>query len=130
MKSFLIFFVLTIQGKTKTSYLIIFLNIDNSFMKGTVSSCLDRHGWTPTREFLYRFETQVLTGIPEIRTNQHGGVRLATNVRIQTDGSSTLVVRFEDAGMLKLNGDVRFLQSGRLSKGSLVENFNSVRKIM
>lgn len=91
-----------------------------------ISNCFERHGWTPNREYYYHFESQVLTGIPEIRADQHGGVHFACDLRIQTDGNSTLLIRFENVELFSINGNIKLTQSGRLVKDSTMDNLKKV----
>ena len=47
------------------------------------------YAWKPDRELTYRFESQTLTGIPGI-DNQYSGLKLASNVVIQSFADYTL----------------------------------------
>jgi hypothetical protein len=79
------------------------------------------YGWAPNKEFTYRYESQVLTGIPEIRDNQYAGLRLTSEVRVQTFSDYSLRVKFEKTRFLTVNGEVELSESDRLQKGSETE---------
>ena len=79
------------------------------------------YGWTPNKEFVYRYESQVLTGIPDIRESQYAGIRLSSEVRVQTFSDYSLRIKFEKTRFLTVNGEVNLSQRGRLNKGSETE---------
>jgi hypothetical protein len=74
------------------------------------------YGWTPNKELIFRFESQVLTGIPEIRDSQYAGLRLSTDVRVQAFSDFSLRVKFENSTLINLNGDVNLSGSGELGQ--------------
>ena len=76
------------------------------------------YGWTPNKEFVYRYESQVLTGIPDIRDNQYAGLRLSSEVRVQAFSDYSLRVKFEKTRFLTVNGEVNLSHWGRLNKDS------------
>jgi len=80
------------------------------------------YGWTPNRELVYRFETQVLTGIPEINRAQVAGVRLSAVARVQSFADYSLRVKFEDCKFWTINGEVNLSDKERLQKGSETEH--------
>lgn len=80
------------------------------------------YGWAPNRELVYRFESQVLTGVSNIRDSQQAGLRLTSEVRVQAFSDYTLRVKFEKSKFLTVNGDVNLSERGRLVKGSETEN--------
>ncbi len=53
------------------------------------------YAWTPNRQLTYKFESQVLSGIPDINKDQHAGVRLVAFVRVQTFSDYSLRIQFE-----------------------------------
>lgn len=79
------------------------------------------YGWTPNKELVYRYESQVLTSIPEIRDSQHAGLRLSAQVRVQAFSDYSLRIKFEKVRFLTVNGEVNLSQRGRLIKGSETE---------
>jgi hypothetical protein len=52
-----------------------------------------RYGWTPGTESVFRFESQVLTGIPDIRNSQFSGMKLHAQARVQAFPDYTLRVK-------------------------------------
>jgi hypothetical protein len=56
-------------------------------------SSTNYYGWTPNKELIFRFESQVLTGIPEIRDSQFAGLRLASDVRVQAFSDFSLRIK-------------------------------------
>jgi len=79
------------------------------------------YGWTPNKELVYRFESQVLTGIPEIRQSQYAGVRLSSEVRVQAFPDYSLRVQFENSRFVTVNGEMNLSDKGRIVKGSETE---------
>ena len=79
------------------------------------------NAWTPNKELVYRYQSQVLTGIPEIRDSQYAGVRLSAEVRVQAFSDYSLRVKFEKTRFLTVNGDLNLSEGGRLNKGSETE---------
>ena len=69
------------------------------------------YGWRPEHEFTYRFESQVLTGIPQIR-NQYSGLKLTSNVLIQTKSDYSLIVKFLNPKFVVVNQELQ-LRQGR-----------------
>ena len=80
------------------------------------------YGWTPNRELVYRYESQVLTGIPEIRDSQFAGLRLSSEVRVQSFSDYSLRIKFENSSFLTVNGELNLSERGRLAKGSETEH--------
>ena len=61
-----------------------------------------RYGWTPGTESVFRFESQVLTGIPDIRNSQFSGMKLHAQVRVQAFPDYTLRVKLEQPKFITL----------------------------
>ena len=72
------------------------------------------YGWAPETESLYRFQSQILSGIPEIRNTQLAGVTLKANIRVQALRDSTLRVKIERPELISLNGEVSLTKAGRV----------------
>ena len=72
------------------------------------------YGWAPETESLYRFQSQILSGIPEIRNTQLAGVTLKANIRVQALRDSTLRVKIERPELISLNGQVGLTKAGRV----------------
>jgi hypothetical protein len=63
------------------------------------------YGWTPNKEFLYRFETQNLVGIPSIK-NQFAGLKLSSEVLIQTSEEYSLTIKFQNPKFIVVNQEL------------------------
>jgi len=83
----------------------IFLTL--ALIAGVALANLSTHhyGWTPNREFTYRFETQNLVGIPSIK-NQYAGVKLSSEVKIQTSDDYSLTIKFENPKFITVNQEL------------------------
>lgn len=78
------------------------------------ANSLHRYGWTPGKESVYHFESQVLNGVTEINHRQMGGLKLTSNVRVQSFSDYSLRIKMENIKFVVLNGDVQYTESGRL----------------
>lgn len=78
------------------------------------ANSLHRYGWTPGKESIYHYESQVLNGITEIRHRQMGGLKLTSNVRVQSFSDYSLRIKMENIKFVVLNGDVQLTESGRI----------------
>uniref|UniRef100_A0A0K2UPJ9 Uncharacterized protein n=1 Tax=Lepeophtheirus salmonis TaxID=72036 RepID=A0A0K2UPJ9_LEPSM len=70
------------------------------------------YGWAPSKEYVYEFETQMLTGIPEIRS-QYSGLKLSSKVRIQSFPDYSLRVQFVEPKFVTVNQEIPSID-GRL----------------
>merc|ERR1712142_379558 len=59
------------------------------------------YSWTPSKEYKYKYSTQVLTGIPELN-EQFSGLRLVSYVRVQPKQDYTLRIKLEENWNLSL----------------------------
>ena len=73
-----------------------------------------RYGWAPGTESLFRFESQVLTGIPDIRNSQYAGLKLKANVRVQAFPDYTLRLKLEQPQFITLNGEISLTEARRI----------------
>lgn len=73
-----------------------------------------RYGWTPGTESVFRFESQVLTGIPDIRNSQFSGMKLHAKVRVQAFPDYTLRIKLEQPKFITLNGEISLTEVGRI----------------
>jgi len=78
------------------------------------ANSLHYYGWTPGKETLFKFESQVLLGIPEIKESHFAGVKLSSKVRVQSYSDYSLRVKIEEPRFLTLNGEVKVSETGRL----------------
>merc|ERR1719193_224235 len=65
------------------------------------SSSIRPYSWTPSKEYKYKYSTQVLTGIPELN-EQYSGLRLVSHVRVQPKQDYTLRIKLEENMSLSL----------------------------
>ena len=63
---------------------------------------------------MYRFESQILTGIPDIRNNQYAGVKLTAQVRVQSFQDYKLKVKIEQPRFITFNGEVNLSEARRI----------------
>ena len=71
-----------------------------------LSSSTSFYGWAPNHEFTYRFESQVLTGIPDIK-NQYSGLKLTSEVLVQTKSDFSLIVKFLNPKFVVVNQELQ-----------------------
>jgi hypothetical protein len=64
------------------------------------------YAWSPHKEFIYRFESQVLSGLPAIHATHAAGLRLRANVRVQSFPDYTLRIRIEQPTFMTINGAI------------------------
>ena len=72
------------------------------------------HGWTTAQEYLYRFESQVLTGIPDINKSHYSGIKLSAQARVQAQNEYTLMVKLDQAKFMALNGEIELNEANRI----------------
>merc|ERR1712142_109323 len=60
------------------------------------------YSWTPSKEYKYKYSTQVLTGIPELN-EQFSGLRLVSYVRVQPKQDYTLRIKLEEPKLITYN---------------------------
>lgn len=65
------------------------------------------YGWQPHKELVFRFQSQVLSGIPEINDEQYGGLRLTSTVRVQSFQDYSLKIKLDNTRFFTVNGEVR-----------------------
>jgi len=78
------------------------------------ANSIHRYGWAPGTESVFRFESQVLTGIPDIRNSQYAGLKLMAQVRVQSFPDYTLRVKIEQPRLVTLNGEVSLTEARRI----------------
>ena len=80
----------------------------------TNANSIHRYGWAPGMESIFRFESQVLSGIPDIEQSQFSGLKIMANVRVQAQQDYTLRVKFDQARLVTLNGKVDITDANRI----------------
>ena len=73
-----------------------------------------RYGWAPGTESVFRFESQVLTGIPDIRNTQYAGLKITANIRVQAFADFTLRFKMEQPRFITLNGEISLTEAHRI----------------
>jgi hypothetical protein len=74
---------------------------------GTVfANSIHYYGWKPQQEISLRFETKVLSNVPEINRNVAAGLRVVGLLRIQTQHDYSLVAKLENPRFLTTNGNI------------------------
>merc|ERR1712142_672547 len=66
------------------------------------SGSIRPYSWTPSKEYKYKYSTQVLTGIPEL-SEQFSGLRLVSYVRVQPKQDYTLRIKLEEPKLITYN---------------------------
>ena len=80
----------------------------------TNANSIKRYGWAPGMEKVFRFESQVLTGIPDIDNSQFAGVKVMAKVRVQSFQDYTLRIQIEDSKLITLNGKIDLTDANRI----------------
>lgn len=80
------------------------------------ANSLHYYGWIPGKESLFKYESQVLLGIPEIKESHFAGVKLSSKVRVQAYSDYSLRIKIEEPEFLTLNGEVKLSENGYLIK--------------
>ena len=73
-----------------------------------------RYGWTQGEEYLYRFQSQVLTGIPNINRAHHSGIKLSAQVKVQPQPDASLLIKFDQVKFMSLNGEIEVNEVNRI----------------
>jgi hypothetical protein len=76
-----------------------------------LSNSVAYYAWRPNQEFIYRYESQVLTGIPDLR-GQYAGLKLASDVIVQTFRDYSLRIKFVDPKFVIVNEELK-VRNGR-----------------
>ena len=79
------------------------------------ANSIHRYGWNPGMESVFRFESQALHGIPEIKQSQWTGLKIMANIRVQAMQDYTLRVKIDDAQLVTLNGDVELTEDNQIA---------------
>ena len=69
------------------------------------------YGWSPNKEYVFRYESQVITGIPSIQ-QQFAGLKLSSDVRVQSFGDYSLRIKFENPKFIVVNQELK-IKDGR-----------------
>merc|ERR1712055_370376 len=85
------------KGKMKSLYALLFISC-------VAASAIKPYSWSTSKEYRYKYSSQVLTGIPEIN-KQFSGVRLTSEVRIQPKHDSTCIIKIESPKIVSYNDE-------------------------
>jgi hypothetical protein len=81
---------------------------------GTVfANSIHYYGWKPQLEITLRFETKVLSNVPEINRNVATGLRVVGLLRIQTQHDYSFVAQLENPRFLTTNGKLQDVHAER-----------------
>ena len=80
------------------------------------ANSISRYGWAPNTVHIYRFESQVLTGIPDIRNNQYSGLKVQAKVVIEATDDYKLRIKMQSPRFITFNGEVSITEAGRIIK--------------
>ena len=69
------------------------------------SNSLNYYGWAPGKELLFQYQSQVLTGIPEISQSHWSGVKLNAKVHIQSYSDYSMRLRISEPEFFTINGE-------------------------
>ena len=78
------------------------------------ANSIHRYGWSPRTESVFRFESQLLKGIPDIRNTQYAGLKITAQVRVQAFQDYTLRVKMENPRFVTLNGQITLSEANRI----------------
>ena len=86
----------------------------SSVVAFTNANSIKRYGWTPNMEKVFRLESQVLTGIPDIDNSNFAGFKLMAKVRVQSFPDYSLRMKIEDSELVSLNGQIDITETNRV----------------
>lgn len=66
------------------------------------SSSTSPYGWQPQREYSYRYESEIISGIPEIQS-QYAGVKMTSEVIVQSFSDFSLRLQFREPRFIVVN---------------------------
>ena len=98
----------------KRSLILISISIAFACVQAQQGVSVHRFGWTPAQEYLYRFESQVLTGIPDINKSHYSGIKLSAQARVQAQNDFTLMVKLDQVKFMTLNGEIELNEANRI----------------
>ena len=98
------------MGGIKSFYLILqFVAIACVQAKSTL-----RYGWAPDTESVFRLESQVLTGIPDIQNSHYSGIKFTAQARVQAFPDYTLRIKLDQLQFITLNGQISLTEANRV----------------
>ena len=109
-----IFYYLFVALQKKRSLFPICIFIAFAYAEAQRGASAHHHGWTTAQEYLYRFESQVLTGIPDINKSHYSGIKLSAQARVQAENEYTLMVKLDQVKFMTLNGEIELNEANRI----------------
>jgi len=83
------------------------------------SNSLHHYGWAPGQEMVYNYQSQVLTGIPEISQSHWSGIKMNAKVNVQARSDYSLHLRISEPEFFAINGEnVRLSETQRVMRES------------
>jgi len=79
------------------------------------SNSLHYYGWAPGKEMVFHYQSQVLTGIPEISQSHWSGLKMNAKVTVQSYSDYSMRLRISEPEFLTINGEnVKLSETGRV----------------
>jgi len=79
------------------------------------SNSLHYYGWAPGQEMVFNYQSQVLTGIPEISESHWSGVKLNAKLIVQSYSDYSMRLRITEPEFWTINGqNIRLSETGRV----------------
>jgi len=79
------------------------------------SNSLHHYGWAPGQEMVFNYQSQVLTGIPEISDSHWSGVKMNAKLIVQSYSDYSMRVRIAEPEFWTINGqNIRLSETGRV----------------
>jgi len=79
------------------------------------SNSLSHYGWAPGKEMVFNYQSQVLTGIPEISKSHWSGIKMNAKVTVQSFSDYTLRLKIAEPEFFTINGEnVQLSKTGRV----------------
>jgi len=79
------------------------------------SNSLHHYGWAPGMEMVFNYQSQVLTGIPEISESHWSGVKLNAKLIVQSFSDYSMRLKITEPEFWTINGqNIRLSETGRV----------------
>merc|ERR1712029_880754 len=79
------------------------------------ATSLHHYGWAPGQEMVFNYQSQVLTGIPEISESHWSGVKLNAKLIVQSFSDFSMRLRITEPEFWTINGqNIRLSETGRV----------------
>ena len=99
------------------------MNISFAVVASVHSNSLPYYGWAPGQEMTFNYQSQVLTGIPEISQSHWSGIKMNAKVIAQTFSDYSMRLRVAEPEFWTINGqNVRLSETGRVMREQETES--------